>query len=95
MWQIEPSGEARVILLGKEIGIQNAADFHGAVLPLALAGGAVRVDAGGAVALHPSVLQILYALSMEVKDFQIINKSNEFRAIEARVGLQFPDHSPT
>ena len=64
-----PNGH--VLVLGSELGIQNAADFHQAVLPLAGSGGAVRVDARAAKSVHTSIMQILYALSQAVPDFGV------------------------
>jgi anti-anti-sigma regulatory factor len=86
-WQIKQEGGASVVLLDGEMGIQNAADFHQAVLPLAGVGGAVRVDARAAKSVHTSIMQILYALSQAVPDFIVTEASENFRAAEARMGL--------
>ena len=86
-WQIKQEGSTTVVVLDSEMGIQNAADFHQAVLPLAGIGGAVRVDAHAAKSVHTSIMQILYALSQAVPDFMVIEASKDFRMAEARVGL--------
>jgi anti-anti-sigma regulatory factor len=86
-WQIKQEGGATVVVLDSEMGIQNAAEFHKAVLPLAGIGGAVRVDAHAAKSVHTSIMQILYALSQTVPDFVVTEPSENFRAAEARVGL--------
>ena len=86
-WQINQEGSANVVVLDSEMGIQNAADFHQAVLPLAGIGGAVRVDAKAAKSVHSSIMQILYALSQAVPDFGVTEASEDFRAAEARMGL--------
>ena len=86
-WQIKQEGDATVVVLDSEMGIQDAADFHQAVLPLAGIGGAVRVDAHAAKSVHTSIMQILYALSRAAPDFIVTEASEEFRATEARVGL--------
>ena len=86
-WQIKQAGSAQVIALEGELGIQDAAAFHQAVLPLAALDGAVRVDAHAAKAIHTSVMQILYALSKAIPDFGVTETSDEFRATEARLGL--------
>jgi hypothetical protein len=86
-WQITQEGSAHVVALESELGIQDAADFHQAVLPLAGLGGAVRVDARAAKSVHTSIMQILYALSQAVPDFGVTEASADFRATEARLGL--------
>ena len=86
-WQINQAGHASVVVLDREMQIQHAADFYHAVLPLAVAGGSVRVDARAAKSVHSSIMQILYALSQAVSDFGVTDPSDDFRAAEARVGL--------
>ena len=86
-WQIKPQGSATVVVLDSEMGIQNAADFYQAVLPLAGIGGAVQVDAQAVKSLHSSILQVLYALSQAVPDFGVTQASEAFRAMEVRVGF--------
>jgi hypothetical protein len=86
-WQIKQEGSATVLVLDREMGIQNAADFHQAVLPLAGVGGAMRVDARATRSVHSSIMQILYALSRAVPDFGVTEASEDFRAVEARIGL--------
>jgi anti-anti-sigma regulatory factor len=93
-WQIKSEGGATVVVLDSELGIQNAAEFHQAVLPLAGQGGPVRIDARAAKSVHTSIMQILYALSEAVPDFAVIDASEEFRAIEARVGFSLPGSEP-
>lgn len=51
-WQIKQSGSAILVVLDSEMGIQNATDFHQAILPLAGADGAVRVDASATRSIH-------------------------------------------
>jgi hypothetical protein len=72
------------------LGIQNAAEFHQALLPLAAKGGPVRINARASKTVHTSVMQILYALSQAVPDFAVIDASKDFRVIEARVGFSLP-----
>ena len=86
-WEIKPEGSVTVVVLDSEMGIQNAADFHEAVLPLVGVGGVVRVDAHAAKSVHTSIMQILYALSQAVPDFTVTEASEDFQAAEARVGL--------
>jgi anti-anti-sigma regulatory factor len=86
-WQIKFEGGATVVLLGKDLGIRNAAEFHQAMLPLAVTGGAVRINAQAAKSVHTSIMQILHALSQAVPDFGVTDASEDFRAIEARLGL--------
>ena len=88
-WQIKQEGSTTVVVLDSEMGIQNAADFHQAVLPLAGKGGAMRVDAHAAKTVHTSIMQILYALSQAAPDFIVTNASEGFRAAEVRIGLTF------
>ena len=88
-WQIKKDESATVVVLDSEMGIQNAADFHQAVLPLAVTGRAVRVDASAVKVVHSSIMQILYALSQAVPDFGVIEASEDFRAAETRIGLSF------
>jgi len=87
-WQIKPDGNSTLVVLDSEMGIQNAAEFHQAVLPLAGIGGVVRVNAGAVKSLHTSVMQILYALSQAVPDFALTEVSADFRATEVRMGLR-------
>jgi len=89
-WQIKSEGGTTVVVLESELGIQDAAEFHQAVLPLAITGGAVRINAHAAKSIHTSIMQILYALSLAVPDFAVIDASKDFRAIEARVGFSLP-----
>ena len=70
-WQINQDGSAQVVALEGELGIQEAAAFHQAVLSLAALEGAVRVDAHAAKSVHTSVMQILYALSKAIPDFAV------------------------
>ena len=86
-WQIKQEAGVTVVVLDGEIGIHNAVGFHQAVLPLATAGGAVRVDGRVARSLHTSIMQILYALSQAVPDFGVTEASEGFRRSEIRVGL--------
>ena len=86
-WQIKSEGGTTVVVLESEMGIQSAADFHQAVLPLAVAGGALRINAQAAKSVHTSIMQILYALSQAVPDFAVSDASEDFRAIEARLGI--------
>jgi anti-anti-sigma regulatory factor len=86
-WQIKTDSDVTVVRLGSEMGIQNAADFHQAVLPLAVSGAPLRMDAQAAKSVHTSILQILYALSQAVPDFRVTNASDDFRATETRLGF--------
>ena len=86
-WQIKQDGRTQLLALEGELGIQDAAAFHQAVLPLAALDGAVRVDAHAAKSVHTSVMQILYALSKAIPDFAVTETSDEFRATEARLGF--------
>jgi anti-anti-sigma regulatory factor len=86
-WQIKSEDGTAVVLLENELGIQNAAEFHQAVLPLAVTGGSVRVDARATKSVHTSIMQILHALSQAVPDFGVTDASEDFRATEARLGL--------
>ncbi len=94
-WQIKPDGTNTLVVLDSEMGIQNAADFHQAVLPLAGIGGVVRVDARAARSVHSSIMQILYALSQAVPDFGMTEVSEDFRAAESRVGLSLARRKET
>jgi len=86
-WQIKSEGGATIVVLDSELGIQNAAEFHQAMLPLAVTGGAVRINAQAAKSVHTSIMQILYALSQAVPDFAVRDASEEFRTTEVRVGF--------
>jgi hypothetical protein len=68
-WQIKQEGGATVVVLDSEMGIQNAADFHQAVLPLAPSEGPCAWTPSAARSIHTSIMQILYALSQAVPDF--------------------------
>ena len=94
-WQIKTESGVIVVTLGSEMGIQNAADFLQTVLPLAVSGAALRIDAQGAKSVHTSIMQILYALSQAVPDLGVINASDDFRATEARVGFSLPRSDQT
>jgi anti-anti-sigma regulatory factor len=85
--QIKPDGDSTMVVLDSEMGIQNAAEFHQAVLPLAGIGGVVRVNASTVKSIHTSIMQILYALSQAVPDFGVTESSPDFRATEIRMGL--------
>jgi anti-anti-sigma regulatory factor len=86
-WQIKTENGVTVVTLDSEMGIQNAAAFHQAVLPLAVSVAALRIDARAAKSVHTSIMQILYALSQAVPDFGVTNVSDDFRATEKRVGF--------
>jgi hypothetical protein len=60
------------------------------MLPLAVAGGAVRIKAQAAKSVHTSIMQILYALSQAVPDFAISDASGDFLSTETRLGLPLP-----
>jgi hypothetical protein len=87
--QIKQEGGATTVVLDSEMWILHAAEFHRAVLPLAGASGAVRIDASAVKSIHSSTLQILYALSQAVPDFGVAEASEDFCAAEIRVGLTF------
>jgi len=86
-WQIKTESGVTVVTLDSEMGIQNAADFHQAVLPLAVTGAALRINAQAAKSVHTSIMQILYALSQAVPDFGVTKASDDFQATEKRVGF--------
>jgi len=86
-WQIKQEGSITVVVLDSDLGIQNAAEFHQAMLPLAVTGGAVRINAQAVRSVHTSIMQILYALSQAVPDFTVTQASEAFRAMEVRVGF--------
>ena len=88
-WKITKDGSAIVVALESELGIQDAANFHQAVLPLASSDGAVRVNASASKSIHTSIMQILYALSQAAPGFIVTDASEDFRAAEARMGLSF------
>jgi anti-anti-sigma regulatory factor len=88
-WQINKNENGIVLVLEGEIGIENAAEFHQAILPLAVTVGSLRVDAQAAKSVHSAIMQILYALSQAVPDFGVSDASEEFRAVEVRMGLCF------
>ena len=94
-WQIKTESGVTVVILDSEMGIQNAADFHQAVLPLAVSGVAVRVNAQAAKSVHTSIMQILYALSQAVADFGMTTASDDFRATETRVGFSLARYTQT
>jgi anti-anti-sigma regulatory factor len=93
-WQIKSEGGTTVVLLESDLGIQNAGEFHQAMLPLIITGGAVRINAHAAKSIHTSIMQILYALSKAVPDFAVIAVSEDFRATEARIGFSLPGSNP-
>lgn len=88
-WQIKLEGSVSVLVLDGETGIQSATEFHQAVLPLAVSGGPVRLDARAVKSVHTSIMQILYALSRAVPDFSVTEASEEFQSAEVHVGLSF------
>jgi anti-anti-sigma regulatory factor len=88
-WQIKHNGSTDVVVLGGEMCIQNAAEFHQTVIPLAGSGKALRIDAAACKSIHTSIMQILYALSRATLDFAVVNASDEFRSTEVRVGISF------
>jgi anti-anti-sigma regulatory factor len=94
-WQIKSESGTTMVVLASELGIQNAAEFHQAMLPLAARGGPVRIDARTSKTVHTSIMQILYALSQSVPDFAVIGASQDFRAIEARMGFSLPGNDPS
>ena len=94
-WHIIQDGNANVVVLDSDLGIQDAANFHQAVLPLAGGDRAVRLDAGAAKSIHTSIMQILYALSQAAPDFGVTEASEDFRAVEARMGLSLARNKET
>jgi anti-anti-sigma regulatory factor len=94
-WQITQDGSANVVVLDSEMGIQDAANFHRAVLPLASGERAVRLDASAARSIHTSIMQILYALSQAAPDFRVTKASKDFQAVEARAGLSLARSNET
>ena len=94
-WQIKTESGVTVVTLDSEMGIQNAADFHQAVLPLAVSGAALRIDAQAARSVHTSIMQILYALSQAVPDFVVTKASDDFQATETRVGFSLARSNQT
>lgn len=88
-WTIQQRGTTDWVVLDTEMGIQSAAEFYQAILPLAGPGHTVRVDAGATQSVHTSILQILYALSQAVEDFGVAAASTEFQSAEVRLGHCF------
>ena len=88
-WKITKDGEATLVALESDLGIQDAASFHQAVLPFASSEGAVRLNASATKSIHTSIMQILYALSQAAPGFVVTAASEDFRATEARMGLFF------
>lgn len=88
-WHIEQGNGASVVVIDREMGIQDAPAFYDAVLLVAISSVSVRLDAGAAKAVHTSIMQILYSLSRAVPDFRVTAASADFKRAEIRVGCLF------
>ena len=80
------SAENRIIL-GEEVSIAEARDFHSAVLSLALEAIPLVVDASAVRTIHTSILQVLYALKVTSNQFVIHGASVDFTTALERLGL--------
>jgi len=86
-WHIKQVSGATVVVIDRELGIQDAAAFYDAVLAVAVARSDVELDAGAAKSVHSSIMQILHALSQAVSAFRVTAASADFLAAEVRVGF--------
>jgi len=86
-WHINKEGRNTVVVIDREMGIQDASAFYDAVLLVSISGVGVQLDAGAAKSVHSSVMQILYSLSRAVPDFRVTAASADFLAAEVRVGF--------
>lgn len=101
-WHIKQVSGTTVVVIDRELGIQDAAAFYEAVLGVAVTRSDVEVDAGAAKSVHSSIMQILYALSQAVSAFRVTAASADFLAAEVRVGFSLarnaasaiPSHPP-
>ncbi len=76
-----------MVVIDREMGIQDAAAFYESVLAVAVNRSDVELDAGAAKSVHSSIMQILYALSQAVPAFRVTAASADFLAAEVRVGF--------
>ncbi len=101
-WHIKQVSGTTVVVIDREMGIQDAAAFYEAILAIAVTRGDIELDAGAAKSVHSSIMQILFALSQAVSAFRVTAASADFLAAELRVGFSLarnttaaiPSHPP-
>jgi len=82
------------IILGEEVSIAEARDFHAAVLALALDAKPLTVDARAVQAIHTSAVQILFSLKLCAGQFSVHGASAQFTTAIERLGLDLLGSKP-
>jgi len=86
-FEIKTEPSQNIIILGQEVSIAEARDFHAAVLALALDAKPLAIDARAAQTIHTSILQILYSLKLGASQISFHGASAPFTASLERLGL--------
>lgn len=86
-FEIKNEPSQNLIVLGTEVTIAEARDFHSAVLSLAQDAKPLAIDAQAVQAIHTSILQMLYSLKLGASQFTVCGASAQFTASLERLGL--------
>jgi anti-anti-sigma regulatory factor len=85
-WEIQQGQGFVLVTLGELLGIQDASNFHEALLGQIKNVQYIKINASKVKELHTSILQILASLSKSVRQFELIEASDRFCEIERRFG---------
>jgi len=86
-FEIKNESAQNLIILGAEVSIAEARDFHAAVLTLALDAKPLAIDARAVQTIHTSILQILFSLRRGACQISVHGASAQFTASIERLGL--------
>ena len=92
-WNIQDQDEVCTVTLAPHMRIQNAIEFHRALIPVVRSGKRVRIDASRSESIHTTVMQILHSLSLSATSFEIAAPSAGFLSAVFKAGLIFPTKS--
>ena len=86
-FQIRQYENENALILSGAITVDQAADLHAALLPLALEARPIAVEADTVTSVHTSILQMLLSLKQSVPQFDLRAVSPAFTDAMARLGL--------
>jgi len=86
-FEIKREPSQNLVILGREVSIAEARDFHAAVLSLALDAKPLAIDACAVQTIHTSILQLLFSLKLCASQFSVHGASAQFTSALERLGL--------
>ncbi len=87
-FQISEQENENVLVLSDDVGVPQAAELHGALLPIALSSKPIVVEAQAVTSIHTSILQMLISLKQSVPRLSVRSASPAFASAVDRLGLK-------